>query len=127
MHQLSLADVNHSEKSLTLALVQVSQMLGLYHAELARILHIKCKDIGDLVSANKYIPRDSQQWQYAEQFIYVYELLYIYADGDEVKIYNWLRRQQATLGATPLYMMVDEQRIDEVINWLSQQSRNIAD
>jgi len=115
MHIIKLSDVNHSEKCLTQAVLQVTQMLGVYHAELARILHLQCADIGELSNANNVISKKSQAWIQAEKYLELYEYLYGLHSGDEALINNWLRKENKKLRAIPLYLMVDELRIDEVL------------
>ena len=118
MHEIKLSDVCHSEKRLTQAVLQITQMLGIYHAELARILHLQCADIGELNNAHKTLVKNSAAWKQAEKYIELYEYLYVLKNGDEALMNNWLRKQHEILGAAPLYLMVDELRIDDVINIL---------
>ena len=118
MHLIKLSDVNHSEKELTQAVLQITQMLGIYHAELARILHVKCSDIGELSNAEKNISVNSAAWVQAEKYIKLYEYLYHLHDGDEPLINNWLRKRNKTLNSVPLYLMVDDLRIDDVLDVL---------
>ncbi len=118
MHKIKLSDVNHSEKALTQAVLQITQMLGLYHAELARILHLQCADIGDLY--HTHIPADSVAWIQAEKYIELYEHLYNLYNGDEALINNWLRKKNKNLRVAPLYLIVDELRIDDVLKILKQ-------
>lgn len=118
MHLIKLSDVNHSEKTLTQAVLQVTQMLGIYHAELARILHLQCSDIGDLANAENFILTGSVSWLEAEKYIKLYEYLFVLLDGDEALMNNWLRKKNRTLNALPLYLMVDELKIDDVLEVL---------
>ena len=118
MHLIKLSDVNHSEKELTQAVLQITQMLGVYHAELARILHVQCSDIGELSNAEKVISKKSIAWVQAEKFLQLYERLYHLHNGDEPLINNWLRKKNKNLNAVPLYLMVDELRIDDVLDVL---------
>lgn len=115
MHLIRLEDVNHSEKTLTQAVLQITQMLGLYHAELARILHLNCSDVGDIADAKKNLTKDSIEWEQAENLMAFYELLFAHCTGDEVCMHNWLRRHNSNLNGAPLYIMVDELAIERVI------------
>ena len=115
MHLIKLEDVNHSEKTLTQAVLQVTQMLGIFHAELARILHLKCSDVGDLADAKTNLTRDSVEWEQAENLMTFYELLFTHCAGDEVCMHNWLRKHNENLNGAPLYIMVDELSIERVI------------
>ena len=116
MHIIKLSDVSYSEKALTQAVLQVTQMLGIYHAELARILHLQCVDIGELSNANNVISKSSASWIEAEKYIKLYEYLYLSHNGNEALINNWLRKKNEKLKAIPLYLMVDELRIDDVLD-----------
>ncbi len=115
MHLIKLADVNHSEKTLTQAVLQITQMLGIYHAELARILRVQCADIGQLANVERVIKKNTQAWIQAEKYIALYESLYGACEGSEVLMNNWLRKNNQVLNAVPLYAMVDELRIDDVL------------
>ncbi len=118
MHQIKLLDVSQSEKKFTQAVLQITQMLGIYHAELARILCLQCADIGELSSANKVLSKNSVAWAQAEKFIELYDCLYVLKQGDEALMNNWLRKEHKCFLAAPLYMMVDELKIDEVLSVL---------
>jgi len=116
MHNIKLSEVNHSEKRLTQAVLQVTQMLGVYHAELARILYLQCADIGAFSNANSVISKKSIAWIQAEKYIELYGCLYDLMNGDEALINNWLRKKNKKLQAVPLYLMVDDLRIDDVLD-----------
>ncbi len=118
MHQIKLSDVKSSEKLLTQAVLQITQMLGVYHAELARILYLRCVDIAELSNANKVLEKKSEAWLQAEKFVALFECLYDFANGNEVLMNNWLRKNNEKLQAIPLYVMVDEKRIDDVVDVL---------
>lgn len=120
MHLISLSEVRHSEKSLTQAVLQVTQLLGIYHAELARILHLQCADIGEMGGGGKTLVASSEAWEQALMFIELYECLYQYCSGEEACMHNWLRKQQPVMQGAPLYLMVDELRIKDVILCIRQ-------
>jgi len=115
MHRIKLSDVNHKPSTLTPALLQASHMLGLYHAELARILKMQCADVGELANAQQLLEENSIAWQQAEKFISIFECLYLKFQGDEALMCNWLRKLNADLNGVPLYLMVDEGLIDDVL------------
>jgi len=96
-------------------------MLGLYHAELARILKLQCADIGELANSQKLLEIDSIAWQQAEKFILIFESLYLKFHGNEALMCNWLRKQNSILNGIPLYLMVDEGLIDNCLNYLHSQ------
>ena len=115
MHLIKLSEVNHSEKTLAQAVMQITQMLGIYHTELARILKLQSSDIGELENLQTIIQENSAVWLQAEKYIQMYECLYQNFDGDEAKMFNWLRKDDNELDGAPLYLMVDELRIEDVI------------
>lgn len=118
MHLIKLLDVNQKSSSLTQAVLQVSHMLGLYHAELARILKLQCADVGELANAQKTLDVNTIAWQQAEKFISVFECLYLKFQGDETLMCNWLRKQNTELNGVPLYLMVDDDLLDICLAWL---------
>jgi len=115
MHLIELAEVNQSEKMLTQAVLQITQMLGVYHAELARILHCQCSDIGAISNGKRLILKDSTAWSQAEKYILIYQKIHVLFDGNEALMNNWLRKYNQKLQAVPLYAMVDERRLDDVL------------
>lgn len=44
-------------------------MLALYHAELARAVHLRCDDIGELTSAKSFLSENSTAWEQALLFL----------------------------------------------------------
>ena len=118
MHLIKVAEVSGSEKKLTQAVLQITQMLGIYNAELARILHLRCADIGAISDAHKNIQVSTEAWARAIKYIEMYESLYYLCEGNEIKMNNWLRKKHKHLQAIPLYLMVDEQKINQVIDVL---------
>ena len=120
MHQIKLSNVNQSESALTQAVLQVSQMLGLFHAELASILKLQCGDVGELASAKKTLNVNSIASQKAEKLILIFEKLYVKFQGDEALMCNWLRRKNSELDGAPLYLMVDDGLIDNCLEYLQR-------
>ena len=83
---------------------QATEMLGLYQAELARILGMQCSDIGRL-SGGKQLPGEATEfWKQAVLFVRLHELLYDKFNGDEVAVYHWLRAENPALQGVPLYL-----------------------
>jgi len=119
MHLIKVAQVRGSEKKLTQAVLQITQMLGIYNAELARILHLKCADIGAFSTVHKNIQVNTAAWAWAIKYVEMYEGLYYLCAGNEIKMHNWLRKKHKHLQAIPLYLMVDEQKINQVIDVLN--------
>jgi hypothetical protein len=123
MFQISLADMD-SPRKLSQAVVQATQLLGLYQAELARILHLKCADIGELANARWQLQPDTESWRQAQLFIEFFELLYRSKQGDGVAMRHWLRAHDPHLQGSPVLLMVDELRMVDVIESLA---RDISD
>lgn len=105
-------------RQLTQSVLQITEMLGIYQAELARILHIQCSDIGRLSSGKSVLEEHSDSWQQAVLFLDFYQRLYTHFDGDSIAMCNWLRRENKELEGVPLLLMVDELRINDVANCL---------
>lgn len=122
MHLIELSDVNHSSTFLTQAVLQVTQMLGLYYAELASILKLQCVDVGDLANAKYTLEKNSVAWQNAEKMVLIFEALFKKFNGNEAFMCNWLRKQNSALNGVPLYLMVDEGVIDKVLEAASLES-----
>lgn len=124
MHEIRLKDLQDT-RQLTQAVLQIMQMLGMYQAELARILGLQCADIGAMASAGRVLPEGSNEWAKAGRFVTLYEYLYLHCAGDAVTIYHWLRARHCQLGGVPLLLMVDEGRMEDVIAWFeSPETRN---
>ena len=103
-----------SERKITQSVIQVVELLNMYHAELARILGLQCSDIGQLSSAKTCIQRDSSAWHQAVLFIEMYHLLFDYFAGDGVAMYHWLRADNKNLNGTPHLLIVDKGELKRV-------------
>ena len=97
-------------------------MLDLYQAELARILHLQCSDIGQLANAQKLLVTDTEAWVKARNFVYFYQLLYQKQQANGVAMRHWLRRRHETFEQTPHLMLVDEGRLTDLISHLESLS-----
>ena len=123
MHLIKLTEVNQSEKSLTQAILQISQMLGIYNAELASLLGLRCSDIADFSASKKTLRINTLVWKRGELLVSLFECLYAHCQGAEACMHNWLRREHAGLQATPLYLMVDEKKIESVFDALKNANK----
>lgn len=117
MHEIRLTDIR-DDRRLTLAVVQIGQMLGFYDAEVARILGVKCGDIGALNDGRQVIQAGSEAGRRAHAFVRFYEALFDCHSGDEAAMHHWLRRDNSKLGGQPLLLLVDDNRIDELVRHL---------
>ena len=107
-----------SERRLSQSVIQVIELLGMYHAELARILGQQCGDIGELTSGQRCLERDSQAWQQAVLFIDTYNFLFDYFNGDGVAMYHWMRTDNRHLGGTPHFLVVDDGQLQLIHDYL---------
>jgi len=100
------------------AILQISNSLHLYQAELARILHYQCRDIGQLATARQYLKPHSTHWQQALLLLRFYKLLDKKFASDEAAMCNWLRKNNDQWNDTPLMMMVDKQALGIIVQYL---------
>lgn len=112
-----LSEVITSEKELTHAVLQASQMLMLLNAELARILKVQCGDIGSLTSGKTYLESKSIAWTQAQKFIEFYNLVYDMFEGDAVSMRHWLRSDNKVLKGIPLLLIIDDGRLTDVMSY----------
>lgn len=108
-------EVDASPARLTQSVLQVAEMLGLNRAELSRLLHLKCDEVGQLGAARATLEPDSRPWRQALLLVRFYRTLYLKTGGDGVAMWRWLRRPNAALGGTPLMLLVDDDRLAEVL------------
>ncbi len=110
--------LDYTVKELTCSVLQAAQMLTILNAELARILNVQCQDIGHLLDAKSYIEENSEQMSSAVEFIHFYNLLHDYFMGDAVEMRHWLRVKNKRLKGIPLFIIIDEHRINDMILFL---------
>lgn len=108
----------HKPQELTRRLIFITHQLGMYQAELARVLHLQCPDIGRLTAGKQDLVPGTLAWRQAERFIYLYQLLHDKLQGNEVSMYHWLRAENASLAGVPHLLIVDDGRLDDVIQVL---------
>lgn len=105
-------------RKLTQSVLQVVVMLDMYQAELARVLHLKCGDIGELASARRCLEKGTVCWEQATLFVQFYRLLYDRMNADGVAMRHWLRAQNEGLGGVPHLLIVDDDRLADVVRYL---------
>lgn len=105
-------------RKLTQSVLQIIALLDMYQAELARVLHLKCGDIGELACARRYLETGTEHWQQALLLVRFYRLLYDRMNGDGVAMRHWLRVKNAGLGGVPHLLIVDDDRLAEVVRFL---------
>jgi hypothetical protein len=102
----------------TQAVLQIIALLDFYQAELARILGLRCPDIGRLSNGQQLLEPGTYAWQQAGLLVRAYQALFRITGGDGVAMRHWLRVRQPPLNGTPHRLLVDEGRLDAVVAWL---------
>ena len=97
-----------TSERLTPVVLQAAEQLGLYRAELARILGLQCEDVGALAEIHALLEPGSEAWVQAQLFVRFYQTLDEAMQGNEVAMCNWLRRHNEALGNAPFYSIVEE-------------------
>lgn len=117
-----IASIPGEPRRLTQTVLQITSMLDLYQAELARVLGIQCGDIGHLASGRQCLQPDTDTWDRATQFVRFYQLLFRRMAGDGVAMRHWLRIEDRQLEAVPHRLIVDEGRLGDVVACLERAS-----
>lgn len=102
-------------RTLIAALNHASDSLGLYCAELARILGLRCDDVSDSRALEKQLQYEAPVQECAQRLVHLYTLLETRFDDDNVAMVHWLRVEHSGIGTTPLLAMVDEGRLEDVV------------
>ena len=111
-------------RKLTQAVIQIIDCLGMYQAELARVLNLQCGDIGQLSSARSCLVPDTVAWNQALLFVRMYQSLYIFFDGDSVAMIHWLRTDSKKLKQSPHLLIVDDNNLAGVVDYLENKIEN---
>jgi len=109
-----------NERKITQSVIQIGDMLGMYQAELARILGQQCGDVAKLATGRECIKKQSTAWANAVLFIDIYQLLFDYFEGDGVAMYHWMRADNIHLQGTPHKMIVDDHKLQCIYDYLQQ-------
>ncbi len=105
-------------RKLTQSVLQITAMLDMYQAELARVLKVHCGDIGELASGKRCLEPDTEPWQQAQLFVRFYQALYRSKDGDGVGMRHWLRIENKDLNGVPHLIVVDDGELARVVEYL---------
>lgn len=103
---------------LTQAVIQVIDCLNMYQAELAGVLGLQCCDIGELSSAKRCLLPGTEEWERALLFVRLYKMLYVVYDGDGAAMNHWMRSEHSTLKRTPHLLIVDDDKLEDVVEFL---------
>lgn len=116
MHKISKSAAN--PRKLSQSVIQITQMLGMYQAELARVLHVMCSDVGELANGSRELEPGTPAWQQAELFCSFYNRLFDRMQGDAVTMRNWLRKDNNALHGTPLLLIIDDNQLVRLHDFL---------
>lgn len=108
----------HEPRELTCAVLQIVALLDMFQAELARVLHLKCGDIGELASARRCLEPGTEAWGQALLFVRFYRALYARMKGNGVAMRHWLRVEDTALGGVPHLLIIDAGRLQDVVMYL---------
>ena len=117
-----IIDTSTDPARLTQSILQARDLLGIYNAELARILGVTCADVGRLGVARHYLVPETRAWQQALLLRSTYQLLYERLEGNSVAMNHWLRKAHPDMMPTPLLLMVDHEGLPVVHDYLLKQS-----
>lgn len=117
----SLTNPLGNADKLTQSVIQITEMLGMYRAELARVLHIKCEDVGRLADERQNLEPETESWEQAILFVRLYEMLYEYCEGEEAAMHHWLRANNQGLAGEPLLLIVDNNKLQVVLKYLEME------
>jgi hypothetical protein len=106
--------------SLIASINHATDTLGLYRAELARILELNCADVSDSHKLELLIKSSLAVRSRAELFVRLFYLLETVFPDDMALIINWLHKDNNELGTTPLLAMVDQGRLSDVVDALQE-------
>lgn len=107
-----------SPKELTHQVIFITHQLGMYQAELARVLHVQCPEVGRLGAGQALLEVDTAAWRQACLLVDFYRLLVDRFEGDEVSMYHWLRAENVLLGGVPLLLIIDDDQLEALIRHL---------
>ena len=63
-------------RTLTQAVLRIATMLDMFQAELARVLHVNCGDIGQLSCGRQELQTGTLFWDQAQLFVRFFQGLY---------------------------------------------------
>lgn len=106
--------------ALTRAMLQMFAMLDLYQAKLARILHPKCGETGELAAAQRELEPAGEAWEQALLLVRFLRALYVKTNGDGVAMRHWLRVEHTVPGGVPHLLIVDDDDLPAVVTYLEQ-------
>jgi hypothetical protein len=110
-----LSDPFTSPESLSHAVVQAGEMLGIERAEVASIINFMCEGTRALYEDRVVLEPNTETWRRAELFVRLYQALSGKMGGDRAKMVHWLGTENPALGGEPLVVMEDQGRLEDVL------------
>jgi len=107
-----------SPRKLSQSVIQAGEMLGLVRTEVARLLEFKCENISALYDGKLVLEEGTTAYEQAVLFVLFYQTLYDHMAGDEPKMIHWIRGQKRELDNSPFYLMIDEGKLGQVLEYL---------
>lgn len=109
--------MNNQSNSLSLiaSLYHATDILGLYRADLARILGLMCENVSTPNYLERLLSENAAYLQKAKRFVYFFELLDSRFPASEENMIHWFRKDNTALGTSPFLAMVDDNRLEDVI------------
>ena len=111
------------DHSLIAAVNHAVDTLGLYRAELARILGLNCPDVSDSHNLELLFQSNSAVRSQADLFIRFFRLLETVFSNNTVMMVNWFHRENSELGTSPFLAMVDHGRLCDVVDILQKSAK----
>ena len=65
---------------------------------------------------------ETEVWDQAVLFVRMYEALFVYCKGDGVAMCHWLRSENKDLKGVPMLLMVDNDKLPQVLAFLEAHS-----
>lgn len=114
----AIDDPGDDPRRLSQAVLQITQMLGLYQAELARILGLQCADIGRLANGRWCLEPGSRAWDQARLLVRLQQRLYTLRQGDGAAMVHWLHVDLPEWAMSPHRLLVDEGGLPALLDYL---------
>jgi hypothetical protein len=110
-----MSDPFTSPESLSHAVVQAGEELGIQQAEVASIINFMCEGTHALFEDRVVLEPNTETWRRAELFVRLHQALRDKMHGDRAKMVHWLGTENPALGGEPLVVMEDEGRLEDVL------------
>lgn len=114
-----LVDPFASSQSLSQAVVEAGDTLGLERADVASIIHFLREETAALYEGRSLIEPGSETWERAKLFVEFYQTLFDAMEGDQARMVRWLHARNVTLGnEEPLAVLEDPDKLEKLLRLL---------